>query len=89
LDLGNDAAGLLGATERNQNLIQDDVIEHGETGGAQAIGEEFCLATIALDHIPQSYAAERTHRGPQLDSAGAPGGIRRILPGLASALCVR
>jgi len=64
---------LLGRSERNQNLIEDDVVEDVETGGAKGFAEAKGLAAVALDHFGKTAAAERAECGVDGDGAGAAG----------------
>ncbi len=47
-----------GAAERDQHLVQDHVVQDGESRLAQTFREFFRLTTVSLDHFPQSAASQ-------------------------------
>ena len=48
-----------------------------QPAAASCSGEATCVATVALDHLGQAGAPERTQRRPDLHAAGAPRQLRR------------
>ena len=53
----DDALGLFGRAEANQNLVENDVVQDLEAGGGKLIGETARLFAVALDHARKSFPA--------------------------------
>jgi hypothetical protein len=49
---------MIGAAERDQYLVQHNIVQNLETGCAQAFCEAFCVAAIALDQFAQAPSAK-------------------------------
>ena len=54
----------IGRQEANQDLVEDNVVEHLDvTGAGQLVGEASCKSTAALDQVRDSLASECAERG--------------------------
>src|SRR5579871_3865013 len=84
LNACDDPLGLLGGTKRDENLVQNHLVQDREPRRTQSLREEFGLMTIALDQFSQSAASQGTHRGPEFDASGATRGIGCVLPRFSS-----
>ena len=53
----DDALGLFGRAEGNQNLVENDVVQDLEAGGGKVIGEFSRLFAVPFDHPGKSFPA--------------------------------
>src|SRR5207253_6328792 len=58
LDIRDDPPRVLRAAERDQHLIQDHVVQDGESRLAQTCREHLRLTAVSLDHFPQPAASQ-------------------------------
>ena len=85
LDLLDHAARALGRAERDEHLVQHDVVQDLVPVVAQAGGEAAGMRAGALEQIAQARPAQRQQRRPHLDAARAPRELGDVLVGLAEA----
>ena len=68
---GDHALRLRRLAERDEHLVEHDVVEDLVARGGEALGEARGLPAVALDQLGQPRAAERAQRRPDLDAARA------------------
>src|SRR6202007_3354881 len=73
LNRGDGCLGFFGRPKRDENLIEDDVVEDVEASGAESVAEAAGPAANAFDHFGHTATAKRTERSVYGDSAGASG----------------
>src|SRR5262245_17164362 len=55
----------LRSAERDEYLIDDDVVQHGKAGSAQTVRESARVIAGPFDDVRQAFAAQGTECGPE------------------------
>src|SRR5215813_11634477 len=66
------APGRLIIAERDQRLVERDVVQYFVSGGAQSFGEARRMAAASLNQIGHPRSSQRAKRRPDFDAARAP-----------------
>src|SRR5690606_20326711 len=69
LQRGDHAPRALGVAERDEHLLEHDVVQDLEPGGGASLRETARLAAVALDQPGAARAPERAQRRPDFNAA--------------------
>ena len=76
---------LRGLAERDEHLVEHDVVEDLVARRGEALGEARGMPAVALDEVVEARAAERAQRRPDLDAARAARELGRVVGRIAHA----